>query len=142
MPGKGRPPQVHAVLAACDCVFFDVKTLDPERHLRFTGYPLDEIVANLDRLVAMEGMRQRIVLSLPLIPGVSDEAAHATAVADLADRLGLQRVRLLPYHRLALGKYEALGLDYPHASWDAALQPDRVKRIRETLVGRGLEVSG
>ena len=135
-------PQVQAVLRACDCIFFDVKTLDPERHLRFTGYPLAEILANLERLVAMPGTRERIVLSLPLIPGVSDDPAHATAVADLADRLGLRRVRLLPYHRLALGKYEALGLDYPHASWDASLQDGVVERIREILVARGLEVGG
>ena len=131
---------VQAVLEASSCTFFDLKTLDPARHLQFTGFPLAGVMANLERLAAMPAMRERIVLSLPIIPGVSDVAEHATAVADLASRLGIRRARVLPYHRLALGKYESLGLDYPHAPWDADLRQDLLDGMRATLASRGLHL--
>lgn len=132
---------VQAAIEACDCIFFDVKTLDPALHAQFTGYPLDSILANLQVLSADPSVRARVVLSLPLISGVSDSLAHVEAVADLAGRSGLRRLRLLPYHRLALGKYEALGLPYPHRPWDIPLPPELPQQARQHLESRGFEVA-
>ncbi len=134
-------PDVQAALKACDCIFFDLKTLDPALHAQFTGYPLEGILANLEVLTADPSRRPRVVLSLPLISGVSDSLAHVEAVADLAGRSGLRRLRLLPYHRLALGKYEALGLPYPHKPWDVPLPPELPRQARRHLESRGFEVA-
>lgn len=134
-------PDLRAVLDACDRIFFDIKCLDAETHQAFTRYPLAPIIANLELLAGLPGMSAKIVLSLPLIPGVSDRPAHIDAVAALAGRLGLRRVRLLPYHNLALGKYGAIGLAYPHAAWDGTLPAGFLDQARERLTDQGIEVT-
>jgi pyruvate formate lyase activating enzyme len=126
-------------LAAAESVFFDLKTLDPETHRRVTGRSNETILANLKRLAA--GMPEKVIVSLPLIPGLGDLIAHAHGVGEVLRSLGLGRVRLLPYHRLGIGKYESLGRDYPHQAWDVDLDPALVTAARDVLVGLGLDVT-
>jgi pyruvate formate lyase activating enzyme len=50
-----------------------------------------------------------------LVPGLTDAPEQIAEVADLAADLGeiVERVEVLPYHRLGVDKYAALGRAYP-----------------------------
>ncbi len=131
---RARP----AILAA-EGIYFDLKALDPEKHRRLTGRDNAAILANLKRLA--ERMPDEVIVSLPVIPGVSDSTDWAREAGAFLAGLGLRRARLLPYHRLGVGKYEALGRPYPHAAEDLEVDPSLVTAMRNVLAAAGLEVT-
>lgn len=95
-----------AAAALADLLLWDVKTLDPKRHLELTGVPLAPILENL---AAVSRAGARIWLRLPVIPGVNDDAGSVARAVALAERTaGVERVSLLPYHSAAIGKWERL----------------------------------
>ncbi len=96
-----------AAAARADLLLWDVKTLDPRRHLALTGVPLAPILENLG---AVSRTGTPIWLRLPVIPGVNEDDASVGAAAELAARTpSVRRVSLLPYHRTATGKRTRLG---------------------------------
>ena len=104
---------VLAVAGLADLLLWDVKTLDPARHLALTGAPLAPILANL---AAAARLGVPIWLRVPVIPGLNDDQAGLAAVARLgAETPSVRRVSLLPYHRTAAGKRSRLGRGDPLA---------------------------
>ena len=67
---------------------------------------------------------------------VSVTASSAESLEKLADFVAglgnVQRFEVLPYHRLAIHKYEELGLDYPFADVPEPTKED-VARAEEIL---------
>lgn len=126
-------------IEAAETVFFDVKTLDPDRHLRFTGRTNAGLLRNLERLAAAAG--RKVVVSVPVVPGLNDSAEQAGAIAALMGRLRLKRARLLPYHRLGIGKYDSLGREYPHRAWDAEVPGEIIAAMAETMRAAGIEAT-
>jgi pyruvate formate lyase activating enzyme len=88
---------------------YDVKLIDDVRHRRFTGVSNACILDNLRHLT--EG-GHRIVLRLPLIPGINDDVENIRATGALAAELGISQVDVLPYHRAGVEKYERVGVLY------------------------------
>ncbi len=115
---------------------YDVKLIDAERHCRYTGVSSALILENLRRLA---GLGQRIVLRLPLVPGVNDDEANIRATGALAVELGIAEVDLLPYHRAGMEKYERLAMEYtlPEICPPAA---EQVEAVAGMLRGFGLQV--
>lgn len=115
---------------------YDVKLIDEERHRRFTGASNALILQNLRRLAAGG---HSLVLRLPLVPGVNDDAANVRATGALAAELGIAEVDLLPYHRAGLDKYERLAMDYalPDTRPPTA---EQVEAVAAMLRGYGLQV--
>lgn len=90
-------------------ILYDVKLLDPEAHLRYTGVDNRPILDNLDWLC---GERIPFIVRVPLIPGVND-GAFLEALADrLAGAQSLVQVDLLPYNKAAGAKYPMTGRTY------------------------------
>jgi pyruvate formate lyase activating enzyme len=93
-----------------DLFLFDVKLVDDARHRRYTGVSSRRILENLR---ALAGAGHRIVLRVPVIPGVTDDEDNLREVAALAAGLtGLAGVELLPYHRIGVHKYARLDRAY------------------------------
>ena len=119
----------EAVLPFTDTVFFDWKTSDPTYMRERIGGDLSLIKENLTRLLRSGA---DVHIRIPLIPGINtgDEAVAAMA-EDLAE-VGAKTVALLPFHRLAAGKYEAMGLEYPFRG-TPPLPPAEAHRIAAAL---------
>ena len=119
----------EAVLPFVDTVFFDWKTSDPAFMQERIGGSLPLIKENLTRLIASGA---DVHVRIPLIPGVNtSEEAVAAIITDLREA-GVQTVALLPFHRLAVGKYEAMGLEYPYRS-TPPLPVEKAKSIAKML---------
>ncbi len=115
----------EAVLPYADTVFFDWKTSDPAFMRDRIGGDLDRIRDNLTRLLRTD---TEVHIRIPLIPGVNTENESVTAmIADLRT-MGAKTVSLLPFHRLAVGKYEAMGQVYPYKD-TPPLSAEDIKRI-------------
>ena len=149
-----------------DLFLYDIKHLDPVQHERLTGTDNVLILENLRRLAKriaeteveraagqvarrVPGRdKQHVVeyaawwgtdiwLRIPLLPGLNDDAGHIAAVGDLARELGIREVCLLPYHHLAMGKYEKLGLTYEAPDLTEPTE-QHMEELRQILVGKGL----
>jgi glycyl-radical enzyme activating protein len=105
--GCGQPQHFAESASLVDLFLFDCKETDPERHLAFTGQPLEAI---LDNLRLLDRSAARIVLRCPLVPGYNLREGHLRGIAELSRSLrGCEAVELMGYHRLGEGKLERLG---------------------------------
>jgi len=98
------------ILKYVDLVLYDIKHTDPEKHKKYTGVSNELILYNLQHINNME---IPIEIRIPTIPNINDSEENFSEVAKLVNNLNsIERVRLLPYHRLGEGKYERLGMEY------------------------------
>jgi len=107
--GYAESDVVERIRRNVDLFLFDLKLMDPARHKQFTGVSNDLILANLELLA---GKGSSVVVRMPVIPGVNDDAGNLAAVSGFLSRLKLINIDLLPYHQIAKGKYSRLGLTY------------------------------
>ncbi len=70
--------------ALTDLFLFDLKLLDPERHRRLIGVPLDPIVRNL-RILDDAGAK--LWIRVPLVPGYNDDERNLEAIGRLVASL-------------------------------------------------------
>ena len=129
--------RVEHALRLAELVYFDLKTLDRERHERLCGRPNDLILRNLARMAAQ--MPDKTVVSIPVVPGLNADPESLTRLLDHVSTLGLRRVKFVAYHSFGLGKYEALGRPYPHAEMDEPIQPQLLEWARLAATSMGLE---
>ncbi len=128
---------VDSLRSDVDLFLYDVKLMDDARHRLFTGVPNAPILANL-RALSTAG--HGIVLRVPVIPGVNDDAANLDALASFAAGLPhLAGVQLLAYHHLGADKYARLDRAYPLPN-TAPPSTGRMAEIARFLGERGLPV--
>ncbi len=92
-----------------DLFLFDLKIINPDVHLEFTGKPVDFILSNLALLTSLKA---NIVIRLPLIPGTTDSSENLEAIAKIMHQNQLKQIDLMPYHSLGEDKYEEHGMKY------------------------------
>jgi len=101
------------LLGSCNLVLLDIKSWDRALYRRLTGRDLHPTVAFARRL-ADRGTP--VWVRFVLVPGLTDDPDNVGGVARFAAGLGnVERVDVLPFHRLAVHKYEELGLPFPLA---------------------------
>jgi pyruvate formate lyase activating enzyme len=89
---------------------YDLKHMDSEKHYRYTGVPNEMILTNL-KCLSRQGAR--IIIRLPLIPGINNDRENIERTgAFLSSLAGVNQVNILPYHHTAAAKYKSLGLNY------------------------------
>jgi len=96
------------VAKRADLFLYDLKMMDSERHRKWVGVPNEKILENL-KAVAATGVK--IIIRIPLIGGVNDDAENMDATAQFVSELSGEKkeVNLLLYHKIAQTKYQKLG---------------------------------
>ncbi|GAA3336548.1 pyruvate formate-lyase-activating protein [Amorphoplanes nipponensis] len=126
------------LLDAVDLVLLDVKSGDPDTYRRVTGTGRLEPTIRFARRLGERGIP--IWIRFVLVPGLTDDPANVEAVADLvAGMPTVERVEVLPFHRLGAAKYAALGIDFPLARTEPP-SAELVERVRGQFRARGLAV--
>jgi pyruvate formate lyase activating enzyme len=128
----------EALLDATDLVLLDIKSADEDlyRQVTRTGR-LSPTMTFAHRLAEQN---TPMWIRFVLVPGLTDSPANVDAVADIVAGLpSVQRVEVLPFHRLGAGKYAKLGLPFPLAN-TAPPTPELLDRVRGQFRQRGLLV--
>ncbi len=126
------------LLDATDLVLLDIKSGDPRTYRTVTRIGRLEPTVRFAHRLADRGVP--IWVRFVLVPGLTDDPANVDAVASIAAGLPtVQRVEVLPFHRLGAAKYAALGMPFPLAGTPA---PDAamVRRTRDRFREHGLTV--
>lgn len=112
-----------------DLFLFDMKHIDPDRHLELTGVRNEMILENLQELLKK---RHNVKIRMPMLKGINDSEAEIRGVVDFLmpykDYKNFKGIDLLPYHKLGVNKYNQLGMDYP-IEGDPSLSDEDLDRI-------------
>lgn len=126
------------LLDATDLVLLDIKSWGEANYRALTGRQLAPTLRFARRL-AERGMPMWI--RFVLVPGLTDAPEIVGGVADFVAELPtVERVEVLPYHRLGTAKYAALGLPYP---LEGVAPPDAatIRATRDRFASHGLKVA-
>jgi pyruvate formate lyase activating enzyme len=120
-------------VAECDRVLYDLKLIDSDAHKKYTGVENGKILKNY---IALARSGKPFVTRIPLIPTVTDTAENIEGIARFMNECGVSYVELMPYNKMAGGKYAMLGRTYK-ISFDEATEVE----AHEEIFGKyGIEV--
>lgn len=98
------------LMAATDLLLVDIKNIDPAEHKKLTGHDNKNII---DMFRYLDEIHKPIWIRHVLVPGMSDNDELLIKTREFIDTLhNVEKVEVLPYHALALAKYQELGIDY------------------------------
>lgn len=101
--------QFEKLLGRVDQFLFDYKVTDSKKHRELCGRDNRLILKNL-QLLCDRG--QDMVLRLPMIPGINDDACHFKAIAEIINHNpNIRRGEIMAYHNMGIAKAEQIGLD-------------------------------
>lgn len=102
-----------ALLADTDLVLLDIKAWDPRTYRRLTGGALAPTLRFARRLASLG---RPVWVRFVLVPGLTDADGEVDGIAGFVAALpNVERVDVLPFHRLGAAKYDRLGIPFPLA---------------------------
>ncbi|MBW2356890.1 MAG: glycyl-radical enzyme activating protein [Deltaproteobacteria bacterium] len=135
--GYAPPEIVRSVLGKADLVLYDLKLMDDARHRQYTGVGNRQILENLEML---DGLGTKIVIRLPLVPGINDDQSQIRRMAEFVGGLeNVQRIDLLPFHPVADGKYRRLKMANRMAGVKSPTRGD-IEKLGASFAAAGLAV--
>ena len=136
--GYARQELFEEIKDVTDLFLYDLKNMDPELHLKNTGFDNQLILSNADYLL---NNGANMIFRIPVIPGIntSPEEIDATLryIEERADRMN--EVHLLPYHRIAENKYRRLKMEVKLQGVKEPSEAD-MQLLKKTFEQTGLEV--
>ncbi|WP_221628010.1 pyruvate formate-lyase-activating protein [Teredinibacter franksiae] len=103
--------KLDELLKYTDLVLLDLKHIDRRKHEELVGVSNDK-PRNFARYLSDIGHPAWI--RHVLVPGYTDEEEDLRALAQfLAPMKNIQKVEILPYHRMGKDKWEEMGFEYP-----------------------------
>lgn len=113
-----------------DTVYMDIKSLDDEKHKKWTGVSNKIIIENFKAL--REAYPELdIIARTPVIPEFNDTEEDIREICRFLKSTGQKKYELLAYHRFGKSKYEKLGIPYPMG--EVQLEADRIKHLKEVV---------
>ncbi len=136
--GEAPRELVQEVCHTADLLLFDIKTAVTATHINNTGKTNTRIIQNLKTV--WREYRQKIIIRIPLIPGINNGENEIQALISLLSDSGIDRADILPYHTFGQSKYSHLGRRYPGKAIPPA-DKDSVNLMVEQFQNAGIEVS-
>ena len=122
------------LLADTDLVLLDIKSFDIAAYRRLTGADLAPTLAFATRL---NRLGVPMWIRYVLVPGRTDDLEAVDGLAEFVAGLDtVDRVDVLPFHKLGAAKYEALGIPFPLKDTPVPDGP-LTEQVRERFRARG-----
>ncbi|MEU4163998.1 pyruvate formate-lyase-activating protein [Actinoplanes sp. NPDC026670] len=126
------------LLDVTDLVLLDIKSGDEHTYHQVTRTGTLQPTIDFAHRLADRGIP--IWIRFVLVPGLTDAVANVEAVARIAASIPtVERVEVLPFHRLGAAKYAALNQPFPLAGTPAP-SPDLLDRVRAQFRTHNLTV--
>ena len=94
------------VISRFDYVMQDIKLVDEDEHIKYTGVSNKKILKNIEWL---KQSGKEFIFRVPLIPGITDTKENLNAISKLTEGY---EVEYIPYNQMAGSKYKMLGMEY------------------------------
>lgn len=124
--------KLHEVLQYTDLVLLDLKHIDSKKHRKLTGKN-NEHILEFARLLSAK--KVPVWIRHVLVPGISDDQEDLKKLSTFIGSLeNVEKVEVLPYHKLGVYKWETLGLRYPLEGVEPPTE-ESIKLANQILVG-------
>lgn len=96
------------ILKYTDLFLYDIKLLDSEKHIKYTGCSNKVILDNLKKLFEHGA---EVCIRIPIVGSVNDSAEEMLKIKKFLHPYNPVKIELLPYHNLGTHKYDALDME-------------------------------
>lgn len=108
---KDDTSKIDRLLKFTDLVLLDIKHIDDEEHKKLTGYSNKSI---LEFAKYLSDKNIPVWIRHVVVPGLTFEEKYLSELGKfLASLKNIKALDVLPYHDMAVQKYDSLGIDYP-----------------------------
>ena len=108
---KDNTAKVDELLKYTSLVLLDIKHIDDEEHKKLTGHSNKKI---LEFARYLSDKRIPMWVRHVVVPGITFNEKYLTQLGEfLATLKNIKALDVLPYHDMAIPKYENLGIEYP-----------------------------
>jgi len=120
-----------------DLFLYDLKIIDDRRHVKYTGVSNSLI---LDNLVMLSQKGNKIILRIPLIPGITDTDANLMDILKFIESIkSVNEISLLPYNKLGEDKLDKFGMKNKLGPLQTQMRPE-LDLMVERFRSRGYKV--
>lgn len=109
--GMVETPRLLEAAGYLDEIFFDIKSMNSEKHKKWTGMGNELILDNFTKL-CKSFPEKKITARTPVIPGFNDDPSELKEIENFVHTFADVKWEKLPYHEFGVGKYEMLGRPY------------------------------
>lgn len=103
--------KLEELFKVTDLVMLDLKHIDKEKHKNLTGKSNEHI---LEFAQLLSEKKIPVWIRHVLVPTITNNEEDLKALREFINTLSnVEKVEILPYHRLGVYKWKALGLEYP-----------------------------
>ena len=103
--------KIDELLKYTDLVMLDIKHIDDEEHKKLTTHSNRNILAFARYL---SNINKPVWIRHVVVPGINNREEWFAGLGEFMGKLNnIKALDVLPYHDMAIPKYENLGIDYP-----------------------------
>ena len=126
---------IRDVMPYVDLVMLDIKSVNPKKHMEFTGVDNETILKNAKIIQEITNT----VIRIPVIPKFNASREEITDIIKFVKTLpNVKKVHLLPYHRYGENKYKLLNREYEMKD-TKELSDDYKSELKQIVESYGLE---
>ena len=127
--------EVKEILKYVDLVLLDIKSMDPNEYKNLTGGQLEPTL-KFARYLSEIG--KPMWIRHVLVPGITDDEKHLEELASFVNQLNtVERVEILPFHKMGEFKWKELNLVYKLSDIDIPTE-EQVSKAKNIFIKKGL----
>lgn len=129
--------KLQPLVKVADLILYDIKTIDAEDHVKYTGVPLQMVLDNARKIVKLG---KPMWVRTPVIPGYTDGEDNIRGIARFIrhNLPSVERYDLLAFNNTCSAKYCRLGCEWPLEGLDL-LTAEAMEALVEIARGEGLD---
>lgn len=132
--GIGDLKGAEAVLEHTSLVICDIKFPTEEQYAKYCGGSLKQVKRFLS---LTERKKVPLWVRHVVVPGMTDSVENVSSVVSIAKEYSnLEKIELLPFRKLCLGKYQEMGIAFPLEDVPEC-EGERIEELRRVITGRG-----
>lgn len=131
--GVGQTQYYAEILEHVDVLLLDIKHFETTGYRDLTGVSMKWTQSFMDALKLFKG---KIWIRHVMVPGITDDYLSMDHLfgSIIQYTKNIEKIEILPYHRLGVDKYSQLGLDYPLRDVPE-MDPDTANMYQEYIMG-------
>lgn len=135
--GMASQEALKKVLPYLDLVLFDIKLMNEDEHLKYTGVKNQSLLKNLELILQSN---VEVILRFPLIPGITNNNGNIVDIKNYLQHISYSgKIDILPYHNIAKNKYQRIRKQYKLINTPEPSK-EELARVKKEFEEIGLEV--
>ncbi len=135
--GYASPQVLKKVSSYTDLFLYDIKLIDRQKHMLYTGVDVEPILNNLKML---DREKKEIIIRFPVIPQITDTRENITDIIKFIKNLNnIRKISLLPFNHLGDEKYRRLKMKNKMKQVPVP-SDEKINEIKENFEAEGYSV--